>query len=255
MNVNEILIGLSICYKGDWNLIYSDIKAHKNPLNGNKIIEEKIKKCNAITIMDVNLYPDKLRNSSKPPFVLFYKGDISLLNKEHILAVVGSRNNSKYGEESCYNLLRGAKKESIIISGLARGIDTISHKAALKNNFKTIAVLGSGIDNIYPEENVILVDKIISNGGLVISEYPFDVDPDKEHFLARNRIIAALCDGLLLVESFTRSGALNTSLVALNEGKTIGCVPSLIGKNSNCNKLIKDGASLIETSEDLNAIF
>lgn len=254
MNINEILIGLSIIHNGDWNLIYEDIKKHNNPLK-NINIEEKIKKSNAITIMDVNLYPDRLRNSSKPPFVLFYKGNINLLNEEHILAVVGSRNNSRYGEESCFNLLKNIKKDSVIISGLARGIDTISHKASLKYGYKTIAVLGSGIDCIYPDENVELVNQIIKEGGLIISEYPFDVSPNKEQFLARNRIIASLSKGLLLVESFTRSGALNTALVALNEGKNIGCVPSLIGKNSNCNKLIKDGANLIETSEDLDCIF
>ncbi len=255
MKVTNLLLGIAYYYDGNWDKIYEAVHTNNNPLPRSNINDEIIENLKAFTILEEDKYPCRLKNVDKPPFAIFYKGDISLLKRDHILAVVGSRENSEYGKECCNNLLKKLKEDTVIVSGLAKGIDTYAHTAALKNGYKTIAVLGSGIDNIYPQNNRDLVDKIVENGGLVISEYPGLVEPEKENFLARNRIIAGLCTGLLLVESYGRSGAYNTCLNALNYGKGIGCIPSHIGKNSNCNKLIKEGALLVETSSDVDSLF
>ncbi len=255
MKIKNLLKGISYFYGGKWEEVYKSIKTNNNPIPTSNLTEDMLEKLSAITILDVDKYSIRLKQIDKPPFVLYYKGDISLILKDHILAVVGSRENSDYGKECCNQLLKNLKPDTVIISGLARGIDTYAHMAALKNGYKTIAVLGSGIDNIYPQNNRDLVDKIVENGGLILSEYPGLVEPEKENFIARNRIIAGLCTGLLLVESYARSGALNTCLDALNYGKGIGCVPTEIGKYSNCNKLIKEGAQLVENSTDVDSLF
>ena len=255
MKIKNLLLGIAYYFNGKWDDIYRAIKTNDNPLPKSNITDEMLENLKAFTIMEEDKYPSRLKQTDRPPFALFYKGDISLLKKDHILAVVGSRENSDYGKECCNNLLKGLKTDTVIVSGLAKGIDTYAHTAALKYGYKTIAVLGSGIDNIYPQNNRDLVDKIIDNGGLVISEYPGLVEPEKENFIARNRIIAGICSGLLLVESYGRSGALNTTLSALNLGKAIGCVPNEFGKSSNCNRLIKDGALLVENSNDVDSLF
>ncbi len=255
MKTKNLIKAIAVFREGNWGLIYKDIRENNHTIKNSNITDEMIENLDAIDITEDKKYSIRLKQIDKPPFVLFYKGDISLILRQNILAVVGSRENSVYGKESCEKLLKGLKEDTVIISGLAKGVDTYAHMAALKNGYKTIAVLGSGIDNIYPQNNRDLVDKIVESGGLVISEYPGLVEPEKENFLARNRIIAALCSGLLLVESYGRSGALNTTLTALNYGKGIGCVPSHIGKNSNCNKLIKEGALLVEDSGDVNSLF
>lgn len=255
MKIRKLLLGIAYYFNGRWDDIYKAIKTNNNPLPKSNITEEMLDKLQAFTILEEDKYPSRLKQTDRPPFALFYKGDISLLKSDHILAVVGSRENSDYGKDCCNNLLKNLKPDTVIVSGLAKGIDTYAHTAALKNGYKTIAVLGSGIDNIYPQNNRDLVDKIIDNGGLVISEYPGLVEPEKENFIARNRIIAGLCSGLLLVESYGRSGALNTCLCALNCGRNIGCVPTQVGKNSNCNRLIKEGALLIENSSDVDTLF
>lgn len=255
MNVSEALVAISYRNEGDWMKIYSNVRGNKNPSVEYNLDENLLKRINAITILDESKYSSRLKQLEQPPFVLYYKGDISLITRDHILAVVGSRENTDYGKKACETLLKKLKKDTVIISGLAKGIDTYAHYAALKNGYKTIAVLGSGIDNIYPQNNRDLVDKIVDNGGLILSEYPHLVEPEKNNFIARNRIIAGLCSGLLLVESYGRSGALNTTLSALNLGKAIGCVPNEFGKSSNCNRLIKDGALLVENSNDVDSLF
>lgn len=255
MKLKNLLVALSLYFDGNWDKTYAAIHSNHNPLGDSDITDEMVEKLSAINILEKDKYQVRLKHIDKPPLVLYYKGDISLILKDHILAVVGSRESSQYGKECCEKLLKGLKKDTVIVSGLAKGIDTYAHMAALKNGYKTIAVLGSGIDNIYPQNNRDLVDKIVENGGLILSEYPGDVEPQKDNFILRNRIIAGLSTGLLLVESYGRSGALNTSILALNYGRNIGCVPTEIGKSSNCNRLIKDGALLVENSSDVDSLF
>lgn len=255
MEARKILIHQAIKFVGNWNAFYNEIKYCKTKFTPKEIEDIKKQNVQAVTIIDRE-YPDELKCLSKPPFVLFYKGDLSLLkNRDRKIAIVGARSATAYGLEAVDDLVAGLKPDTIVISGLAKGIDAQAHKSALKNNFKTIAVLGSGIDYCYPKSNENLYNEILDNGGLILSEYPFDTQPDKDYFLERNRIIAALASCILLAESFNQSGALSTTLHGLNLGKNIACIPYLIGRGSNCNRLIKEGAYLIENSEDLNELY
>lgn len=245
--MDKVLVYLSILHRGNWDKIYEDILNKKNV---DKNDMEKVLSANKekfISLLDPN-YPIILKQIFKPPFVLFYRGDLTLLTDSLTkkIAVVGSRDNSEYGKTStekiCKNLINNS---ATIISGLAKGIDSIAHKCCLENGGKTIAVLGCGIDYIYPKENKDLYEEI-SKKGLLISEYPLGTGPDKTHFPARNRIISGLCDALVVTEAKTKSGTMNTVYHALEDGKPIFCVPDKINCDSGCNKLIKEGAHLIE---------
>ena len=187
----NLLLYLSIKYEGDWDKIYFAIKAKE------KISKEEVEeavstnKTPFITIID-DEYPDALKNIYKPPFVLFYYGDLSLLdNSNSFLAVVGSRNCYKENCDALNKIISELNNEYIIISGLAIGIDTCAHKSILRNGGKTIAVLGCGIDYIYPKENQDLY-QTIKQSNLLISEYPSLIKPNSEHFPIRNRIITYL---------------------------------------------------------------
>jgi len=249
--MEEIIVYLSIIHNGDWNKIYQDI-LDKKPINKNEV-KEKLKEITTpyITLLSQN-YPTCLKSTFKPPFVLYYKGDITLLNGDKKrIAVIGSRDNSNYGEDSTKKICKGLVKENIIIvSGLAKGIDAIAHKCCLDNNGKTIAVIGNGFDTIYPKENEELY-KLIEERGLIISEYPPKVNPDSFNFPKRNRIIAGLSDGVVVIEAKEKSGTMNTVAHALEDGKQIFCVPERSNSNSGCNKLIKEGAKLVETAQDI----
>lgn len=249
--MKEILVYLSIIHKGNWNKIYQDI-LNKRPINKEDALAIVNKlSCSYITILDNN-YPVALKSIYKPPFVLFYKGNINLLNDSRKkLAIIGSRNNSDYGEiiteTICQDLVNN---NTIIVSGLAKGIDSIAHKNCLKNNGQTIAVLGNGIDVIYPQENELLYKEIACKG-VLISEYPPGVTPYREHFPERNRIISGISDGIAVMEAKTKSGTMNTVSHGLEDGKQIFCVCDRVNNNSGCNKLIKEGAKLIENAQDI----
>lgn len=145
-------------------------------------------------------YPERLRYIENPPSRLYVKGNPEVLNEIGI-AVIGSRTNSQYGEKMCKSFVKKLIEYDInIISGLALGIDSIAHKTCLKNSGKTIAVLPSGLENIYPSQHKELAQTIIDNGGVVISEYPDNVKADSKKFLERNRIVAGLGIGTLVVE-------------------------------------------------------
>ena len=167
------------------------------------------------------------------------------------IAIIGSRSNSEYGEKAATEICKDLVKEDfIIVSGLAKGIDSIAHKSCLNNGGKTIAVLGNGLNVIYPKENNDLY-KEISEKGIIISEYPPNTPPDKENFPNRNRIISALSEGVVVIESKEKSGTMNTVSHALENGKQVFCVPERINYGSGCNKLIKEGAKLIESAKDI----
>ncbi len=248
----EILIYLSLINEGNWEDILQDIKRKRKDFT-----EEDVKtalssiKSNTITIID-DEYPDYLKRLFKPPIVLFYYGDISLMqDPSKSISVVGSRKCSDYGERMTNKIVSElASKEFVIVSGLAKGIDSIAHKAALSAGGKTIAVLGSGIDNCYPKENYLLYEEIKKNH-LLISEYPNDVLPNKENFPIRNRIIAYLSRTLLITEASKNSGSFITTSYALQNGSDICCVPHDAEKGSACNHLIKEGAKLVESAKDV----
>lgn len=178
-----------------------------------------------ITILDED-YPKNLKNIYDPPIVLYYKGNRKLVNSNKIIAIIGCRNCSIYGENVSKKFSYDLAKEGIsIISGMAKGIDRAAHIGALKEKGKTIAVLGSGLDRIYPSENLELYNEIIKNGGIVLSEYVIGTNANRLNFPARNRIISGLSDGVLVVEAKEKSGTLITVDFALEQGKDVYVVP------------------------------
>ena len=250
--MDDVLLYLSIIHNGDWFKIYDDI-TNKKPIN-KKDMDDVIKKVkdNYITLLNEN-YPQCLKSIYKPPFVLFYKGNIDLLasnNKK--VAIIGSRENSEYGKSITKRLCKDLVNNGsiTIVSGLAKGIDSIAHKTCLECNGNTIAVLGNGLNVIYPKENKDLYEEIAKKG-LIISEYPFDSLPEGRHFLDRNRIIAGISDGITVTEAKVKSGTMSTVCHGLESGKQIFCVPDKLNNDSGCNLLIKEGAKLIENAQDI----
>lgn len=204
-----------------------------------------------VTIWDKN-YPPLLRQIPDPPVVLFYKGKIKPQH-QRALAVVGTRTPSNYGKVVTTQLVKGLVERGItIVSGLARGIDTIAHRTALQNGGETIAVLGCGVDRIYPPENRNIFQEI-GQKGTIFSEYFVGVGPDAVNFPKRNRIISGLSRGALVVEAGERSGALITAIYALNHNREVFAVPGNINspKSRGCNGLIRQGAKVVQSVEDI----
>ena len=199
-------------------------------------------------------FPQELLSIKDPPKELYIIGNKKLLNKKSI-AIVGTRNCTKYGAECAKKIAKNiSKKEICIISGMALGIDTFAHSEAIKQNGNTIAVLGCGFDYIYPEENIELFNKIIENNGLVISEYPPKTKAILSKFPYRNRIISGLSMGVLVVEAtLGRSGSLVTARYAKEQNKKIFSVPGNINLKTSkgTNWLIKEGAKLVTCAEDI----
>lgn len=177
-----------------------------------------------ISIYDEN-YPENLKQLYDKPISLYVKGNKKLLN-EFSLAIIGCRENSNYGKEVATAVAKGLAKQNIVtVSGLARGIDSISHKASLQAGGKTIAVIGSGLDIIYPYENTNLAKEIIRTGGIILSEYPLGTKPQKMNFPARNRIISGISSGIIVIEAKKKSGTMTTVDFALEQGKTVFAIP------------------------------
>ena len=210
-------------------------------------------------------YPAQLREIPFPPKKISVLGgkapDSALFPKsKHYLSIVGTRRNSAYGEEILREIISClAPFDFTVVSGLATGIDAIAHKASLENNIPTIAVLGSGLSPsvFYPKQNVRLAEEITSRGGLLISEYDYDMKAAYWSFPQRNRIISGLSSATLVVEAPERSGALVTARFALDQNRDVLAIPgSAFFQNSRgTNKLIKEGAALIENTEDILKIY
>lgn len=216
---------------------------------------EKYMKTNKIDLINIydKEYPEKLKEIYDKPITLYIKGNKEILD-EFSLAIIGCRENSEYGKKVGSKLSYDiAKKGIVTISGLARGIDSIAHKSTLMAKGKTIAVIGSGIDNIYPPENKKLVDEIVENGGAVVSEYVIGTKAEKMNFPARNRIISALSDGVIVIEAKKKSGTMITVDFALDNGKEVFAVPGNITSinSEGTNELIKQGAKLITNAEEI----
>lgn len=195
---------------------------------------------NMITIED-KIYPDKLKNIYDSPVVLYVKGNYKILNNKAI-AIIGSRNCTNYGKQTAQKFAYNLSKQKInIVAGLANGIDTYAHIGTIKAREKTIAVIGSGLDLIYPFENKKVAEKIIELGGAVISEYVIGTKPEKLNFPARNRIISGLSEGILVVEAREKSGTFITVDFALEQGKNVYAIPGNINnptskRNKRTNK-------------------
>ncbi len=193
-----------------------------------------------------------MRNISDRPPVITALGDISLLNRE-IIAIIGGRNASMNGRNFANKLSLDLSEAGFVIaSGLARGIDTAANSIIYKNH-PTIAVVASGIDIVYPKENLDLYKKIIENGGLVITELPFSTQPKPQYFPQRNRIISGVSLGVVVIEASKRSGSLITANLALNQGREVFAVSGfpLDSRCSGSNYLIKNGEKLIESADDI----
>lgn len=197
-------------------------------------------------------YPENLKNIPDPPIVLYVKGELKEEDKLAI-AIVGSRRASFYGltnaQKFAFDL---SEKGFTIVSGMARGIDTYSHRGALKQNGRTIAVMGSGFNHPYPQENKELAEEIAKNGA-VISEFPMDILPLKQNFPRRNRVISGLSLGVVVVEAARNSGALITADFALEQGREVFALPGKVDSDNSfgTNGLIKQGAKLVSCVEDI----
>ncbi len=227
----------------------------------NKLIKERLddyiekmnqEKINILTIQDKE-YPRILKQIYDYPITLYIKGNNDILNNANI-AIIGCRDCTEYGKKAAeyfsYNL---AKENVTIVSGLARGIDGYSHIGALKAKGKTIAVLGNGLDIVYPKQNEIIYQKIIEENGAIISEYPLGTKPEKNNFPERNRIISGISKGVLIIEAKERSGTIVTADFALEQGRDVYVVPGNINSPNSVgtNRLIKEGAMLVTNYKDI----
>lgn len=215
-----------------------------------KALRKEFNRFPSLSILDKE-YPLELKNIYNPPVLLFYQGDLDLLARPK-LAVVGSRNASQMGVAAVKKIIQDLSKQFVIISGLARGIDTAAHLASLKSGGATIAVIGTGLDVHYPKENRRLQDYIAKNH-LLLSEYEAQSQSLKYHFPERNRIIAGLSQGVMVAEAKIRSGSLITCERAMEEGRDVFVVPGNIldGQSEGCHHLIQEGAKCITSGFDI----
>jgi len=209
------------------------------------------KEINIITLNSPD-YPENLKNIYDPPPFLYVKGSFIEGDKNSV-AVVGSRNASEYGIKVTQEISRHLASLGItIVSGMARGIDSAAHMAAIQGGGRTVAVLGSGLDVIYPPENKRLFEKITENGA-VVSEYPLGTRPNSYNFPPRNRIISGFSLGVLVVEASPKSGSLITAKLALDQGRDVYAVPGNVYsyKAKGTHSLLKSGAKLVDNANDI----
>lgn len=216
-----------------------------------EVMIAEIKKTRIITYEDEE-YPYNLKQIEDNPPLLYARGDINLLKNDNALAVVGARNATLGALKIAQKISSEIAAAGItIVSGLARGIDAAAHIGALSSG-KTIAVLGTGIDVVYPKENEALFEKIAKNG-LIITEYPFHTRPQAPNFPRRNRIVSGLSKAVLVIEAGLRSGSLITAHTALEQGRDVFAIPGAPydDRASGCNQLLKEGAGLVDCAEDI----
>jgi len=216
-------------------------------------LEEQVNNFDLITYEDEN-YPEILKEIYNPPMFLYAKGDLSSCNLKRTLAVVGSRRASRDGKNALSKILSRFQNTDIcIVSGLAEGIDAVAHKTALNNNIKTIGVIGSGFNFVYPSTNKELYKRIEEGGGAILTEYFPTFEPIKFRFPQRNRIVSGISYGTLVAEAALKSGALITASLTLEQGRELMCMPGLIS-NPNTEgiyKLLKNGATLVTSADDI----
>ena len=250
MDSRNLIIAMAIHYAGNWKEMFNALTkkeylSEEVAINYLKQIKSKV-----VTILDAD-YPRYLKEGPYPPFVLFYYGDLSLISDmNNNVAVVGSRDASCDGIKNTSYIVSGIAKKYNIVSGLARGIDSVAHWSAIHSGGKTIAVLGSGIDYCYPASNDELYS-IIKDKHLLISEYSGTINPLGENFYQRNRLIVLLSKGTILGEAKEHSGSLMTANLTMSYFKELMCIPSSDIYNSFCDVLIRDGCPVILSPEDV----
>ncbi len=234
------------------NEVYSDLQSTFIK----KSIENDLNQYHVISIQNTK-YPELLKSIPDPPLLLYALGDISYLNAEPKISVIGTRNYSSEAFSKVRYIVRPLIEQNwVIVSGMARGIDTMAHQTAIELRGKTIAVLGFGFRHIYPKENRTLM-KNLAQQQLLLSEYPPDVPPRKWHFPERNRIISGLSFGCLIIEAKEKSGTFITAEQALEQGRDVFVVPGSIflEQTKGCHQLLKEGAELIDHPNDLLKIW
>lgn len=230
----------------------------RDKVNLDKVMDEILRRnLTLITFEDKN-YPYMLKNISDPPMVLYVKGNFENCNVEKTLAIVGSRKASTNAKDVLTRILSELRNTDIcVVSGLASGIDTTAHQGALANNLKTIGVVASGFDFVYPTANRELYKRIEEGGGAILTEYFPTFEPLQWRFPHRNRIVSGLSYGTLVAEAAIKSGALITANLCLEQGRELMCIPGLVSNPNTAGiyKLLKQGATMVTSAEDiLNAL-
>ena len=263
-------------YFGDietaWNASLSDLKQieglsvkktenyleKKKGVNPEQTLEFVQNKGINILTYDSDIYPFMLRQISNPPMTLFYKGDLFSCNLDRTVAFVGSRRASFAGKEAVKSIISDLRGTDLtVVSGLAAGIDAVSHEAAITNNLKTIGVIASGFDFTYPSSSKYLYEKIENGFGAVVTEYYPTFEPIKFRFPQRNRIVTGLSYGTVVGEAAMKSGALISANLTHEQGRELMCIPGAINNinTEGIYKLLKDGATMVTKGEDiLNAL-
>ena len=249
----DILIYLAVKYDGDVVKIINALSLKEDldiAPNEMKRVCQSVKS-KVMTFLDYD-YPEVLKRMNRPPIVLFYYGDITLLyDNTRKYAVVGTREPSKYGIKATQKIVSEMARGNVLVSGMAKGIDAIGHQAAIDNHGRTIAILGSGIDYCYPEENRELYERL-KKDQLVISEYPGMVLPDGPHFPMRNRLVVQLSEAIVVPEVKThRSGSIISINIANSNDKPVYIVPHPIFNDCINNFIINEGANVAENGKDI----
>lgn len=249
----DMLIYFAVKYEGDATKIVNALTLKEDigvSLKDIKRVCQSVKS-KVMTILDYD-YPKCLRYMTHPPIVLFYYGDITLLYDDtRKYAVVGTREPSEYGIKATQKIVSEMARGNVLVSGMAKGIDAIGHQAAIDNHGRTIAVLGSGIDYCYPEENEELYERL-KKDQLVISEYPGKATPDSIHFPMRNRIVVQLSQAIIVPEVKThRSGSIISINIANSNDKPVYIVPHSIFNDCINNFIINEGALVAENGKDI----
>lgn len=232
-------------------------KAYKSLVNskneGLERIEQRLLENDAqLVVRGTSDYPYLLEQINDPPHALFIKGLPA--DDEKSVAIVGSRRETRYGRTQAYNIAKELAQHGVtIVSGLARGIDTAAHEGALDGGGRTVAVLGNGIDQIYPPENAELARRIVDQGGAIISEFPFGSAPLAHHFPIRNRIISGISAATLLVEGHARSGTMITAGYAAEQGREVFALPGMVDAPGSAAplRLLREGANICTCAQDI----
>ena len=195
-------------------------------------------------------FPRRLKSCNDSPYMLYYKGE-NIFSEQKMLAVVGTRNVTPYGKDITKKIIEELAEYNVcIISGLARGVDTVAHEHALENNMKTVAVMGAGLRIIYPDCNERLAQRIEEQGGALVSEFPFKTKPDRQNFPQRNRIIAGMADATVVMETAQKGGSIITAYIAHSYNRDVFAVPGNIFSptHEGCNALIHKNVAALVTS-------
>ncbi len=205
-------------------------------------------KIRAFTLHDQH-YPKRLLNCYDAPTILYFRGNADL-NTEKIISIIGTRNNTDYGKETVREIIEAlASFKVLIVSGLAYGVDSVSHKFAIKNDLPTVGILAHGLDRIYPPAHKTLAKEMLSNGGL-LTDFISGSNPDKQNFPKRNRIVAGMADAVLVIETGIKGGSMITAEIANSYNKDVFAIPGRTGdaKSEGCNYLIKSNKAVLTTS-------